>query len=242
MLKALPYLVVTETGTKAYGSSQITESISSIIDQNNHSQNGLVNASQVTWLSNAATNSNVGSNYLLGGYGAQAAGYQIAYSGTLTINPAQLKITAGNGSSLYGTTPNLANVGFSSQGLVNGDTISNVSLSTTATSTSNVNIYAINATNAQLADPGNYKISYIPGTFTINPPVTTPVTTPALIQSFFLPLNRDRSRLGWPMPIGVEEAIFLRNHGIPLTSQVAYNFILRFPASSGLAMQPNLYA
>jgi filamentous hemagglutinin family protein len=137
------------------------------------SYQGLVNgdtASVVSGLvlgSSATASTGVGT-YAITASGALAANYSISYAtGTLTINPAALVISANNASRTYGA----ANPAFTAsyQGLVNGDTSSVVSglvLGSSATASTGVGTYAITASGASAA---NYSISYATGTLTINP-------------------------------------------------------------------------
>ncbi len=88
--------------------------------------------------------------------------------GTVTINPASLLVTPNNASTTYGTIPGFT---ASYMGFVNGDSTSVLSgapgLSTTATSTSDVGPYPINATQGTLT-AANYTFTFGVGTLTIN--------------------------------------------------------------------------
>ena len=91
----------------------------------------------------------------------------------LTVNPADLLITARSVSMTYadGTTLNTTG-GFTTSGLVNSDSVSSVSLATSAsTSTSgnwNAGTWAITPGAAVGTGLGNYHIAYDTGTLTIN--------------------------------------------------------------------------
>ncbi len=108
-----------------------------------------------------------------GGYPITVSGtvdpdYTFRYiSGTLTITPAALAVTANNESSTYGgALPTLA---YSVSGLVNSDTPATVftgTLATTATSSSNVGAYPI--TQGTLVANANYTLGFTPGTLTVN--------------------------------------------------------------------------
>ena len=78
--------------------------------------------------------------------------YVISYlQGSLTVNPAPLMITADNSSKTYGQTVTLAGTEFTDSGLVNGDTITGVTLSSTgaaATATVAGSPYGIIPSNA----------------------------------------------------------------------------------------------
>ena len=58
--------------------------------------------------------------------------YTIGYvNGTLTVNPATLTITANNDSKTYGTLKTFSGTAFTETGLVNGDTITGVTETST---------------------------------------------------------------------------------------------------------------
>ena len=61
-----------------------------------------------------------------------SSNYTITYvNGTLTVNPAALTITANNASKTYGQTATFAGTAFTTSGLVNGDTVSGVTVTST---------------------------------------------------------------------------------------------------------------
>jgi hypothetical protein len=144
------------------------------------SSSGLVNGdtvSNVTLSSSgaAATAGVAGSPYAINATNAAGGGlanYAISYQpGTLTVNPAGLTVSARDTNKIYGQTMTFGGTEFSSSGLVNGDTVSNVTLSSSgAVATAGVagSPYAINATNAAGGGLANYAISYQPGTLTVN--------------------------------------------------------------------------
>lgn len=97
-----------------------------------------------------------------------AANYSFAFvSGSLTVTPAALSVTAANASRLYGD-PNPAFTG-TLTGIKNGDNIT-ATYASTATATSPVGTYPIVST---LVDPtaklGNYAVTSSNGTLTVNP-------------------------------------------------------------------------
>jgi hypothetical protein len=107
--------------------------------------------------------------YSLTPSGAADPNYNIQYvSGTYTIKPATLTVTAGNDTMTYGGIVPALNVTYS--GFVNGDNTSNLTTpataTTTATSASAAGTYPITAAGA--ADT-NYSFVYVPGTLMINP-------------------------------------------------------------------------
>lgn len=141
--------------------------------------NGLVNGdavSSVDLTTNATAASSIG-GYAISASNATGTGlgnYDVTYkSGTLTIDPAALIVTALNQNSTYGQNPALGTTGFSASGLVNGDTISGVRLTTAATGASGVGQYGIVASDASGKGLGNYSISYQSGTLTVDPAALT---------------------------------------------------------------------
>jgi len=92
-------------------------------------------------------------------------------NGTLTVNPAVLTVTAGSTNKTYGQTVLFKGTEFTSSGLLNGNTVTNVSLSSSgAGTTASVanSPYPINASNATGAGLTNYTIQYQPGTLIVN--------------------------------------------------------------------------
>ena len=134
---------------------------------------GLLNGDSVTNLtltsSGSVSNASVGS-YAITASNAVGVGltnYAIGYSnGTLTVGVANLLITAASTSKGYGATLNPT--AFASVVLLNGDSVTNVSL-TSAGSVSNavVGNYAITASGAQGVGLTNYSIGYSNGTLTV---------------------------------------------------------------------------
>src|SRR5690606_27338031 len=83
--------------------------------------------------------------------GPKLGNYDITYTkGTLTVNKKALTITANNRSKIYGETLVLGTAEFTPTGLVNGDEVNSVTLSSTgAVATAVVNTYDITASAAQ---------------------------------------------------------------------------------------------
>jgi hypothetical protein len=95
----------------------------------------------------------------------------INLSGTLSVTPRSLTITAGDQSTTYGTGLTLQSSAFTATGLANGETVGSVTLSSPGgSSTSNAGNYSITASNAAggTFNSGNYTISYVNGTLTVN--------------------------------------------------------------------------
>ena len=136
-------------------------------------------------LSTAGANSHVGF-YAIDASGAVAPNYTFIYvSGTVTITPASLTITADHQSMVVGSAV-LPPLTASYSGLVNGDTPAALTiaptLSTTTTSASPIGFYDITAGGA--ADP-DYVISYVDGTLNValEAPATV-ITTSAATLAF----------------------------------------------------------
>src|SRR4029077_13385132 len=101
------------------------------------------------------------------------ANYTISYvSGTLTVTPAALTVTATDKTRTYGAPNPAFTASFS--GLVAGDTVASLggalTFTTTATTSSVVGTYAI--TPAGLTS-NNYTIGYVNGTLTVTAAVLT---------------------------------------------------------------------
>ena len=91
---------------------------------------------------------------------------------TQTVNPAALTITANNASKTYGQTATFAGTAFTTSGLVNGDTVSSVTeTSTGSAATAAVGTYTIvpSAATFSAGLSSNYTITYANGTLTVNP-------------------------------------------------------------------------
>ena len=108
---------------------------------------------------------NVG-QYAITPSGATASNYTITFvDGTLTINPAPLTITADDKSKTYGDDDPAFTVSY--EGFRRGDTASVVSgLNISREAGENVGQYAITPSGATA---GNYTITFVDGTLTINP-------------------------------------------------------------------------
>ncbi|MEI6706152.1 MAG: GLUG motif-containing protein [Methylococcales bacterium] len=116
---------------------------------------------------------NVG-NYIVTRLYSDQQGYDISLNnGLLTINPAPLTITANDASKTYGQTLNFAGTEFLSSGLVNGESIGTVALSSNganATASVKGSPYVISASNATggTFNANNYSITYNNGELKIN--------------------------------------------------------------------------
>ena len=104
--------------------------------------------------------------------GTGLSNYTISYvNGSLTVNPAALTITADSTSKTYGQTVTFAGTEFTESGLVNGDTVTSVTLTSAgaaATATVGGSPYRIVASEAEGTGLCNYTISYVNGSLTVN--------------------------------------------------------------------------
>ncbi len=119
-------------------------------------------------------------------------GYAFAFvnTGTLTVNPAALTITASPQSTTYGTALNLGTTAFTTSGTQNGENVTAVTLTsngsatvagtlaagTYSTSPNDITPSAATGTGGFLAS--NYNITYTPGTLTVNPVALTITASP----------------------------------------------------------------
>jgi hypothetical protein len=172
MITPAPLTVTANDTTKPYGSPMPTLSVTYsgfVLDQDPSVLGGVLAF---------ATTARASSHVQAGGYPITPGGwtsnnYAIDYvSGTLTITPVSLTITADNKTKVYGA--GLPALTASYSGFVNGDTPAclnpPVALSTTAAVMSPVGPYPITASDAQ--DP-DYTIAFAPGTLTITKDGTT---------------------------------------------------------------------
>jgi filamentous hemagglutinin family protein len=140
----------------------------------------------VTSSGSAATANVAGSSYAITvaqGSVTGLNGYALAFSspGVLTVNPSALTITASNQSKVYGTVASLGTAGFAASGLLNGDSVTAVTLSSSgAASGAPTGTYAIIASSAVGSSLGNYAITYAPSLLTVD---TRPLTLIAAAQS-----------------------------------------------------------
>ncbi len=91
----------------------------------------------------------------------------VAFTVTVTAKP--LTITANNTNKVFGQTVTFAGTEFSTAGLINGDSVASVSLSSSgAASTASVGTYSIIPSAATGSGLTNYSIVYSNGTLTVN--------------------------------------------------------------------------
>ena len=147
-----------------------------VLGTTNFTTSGLVNSDTVTRVTLSSTGSGAGAT--VGSYnivasaamGTGLTNYTINYNnGTLTVSAAALSITAGPQSKAYGTTLALGTTNFTASGLLNSDTVTGVTLTSSGSgagaTVGNYNIVASAATGTGLT---NYTISYNNGTLTVS--------------------------------------------------------------------------
>jgi len=138
---------------------------------------GLVNGDSVGTVSltsaGAAGTAAVGS-YAISGANATGSGlsnYSIGYvDGAMAVTPRALTIRARDGTHVYGNTLTLTGSEFTATGLVNGDSIGTVGLTSIgAAATASVGSYAISGSNAMGSGLSNYSIGYADGSMAVTP-------------------------------------------------------------------------
>jgi putative nucleotidyltransferase with HDIG domain len=137
---------------------------------------GLVNADTVT--SVTLTSAGATASIAVGTYsivpsaavGMGLGNYTISYAnGSLTVNPRPLTITANDASKTYGEAVAFAGIEFTTSGLVNYDTITSVILTSAgAAANAAVGTYSIVAIGTTGTGFGNYAITYVNGSLTVN--------------------------------------------------------------------------
>ena len=169
---------------------------------------GLLNGSSASsvlsgtasWTSSASVTSNVGSYAITGGgltananytlTTVQAAANASALSVTaraLTLTPGALSVNYGAGAPTSDTAT--ATAATSTSGLVNGDAVASIAVTSSATATSNVGSYSLSGSKAGFSSglASNYTITYASNAtgLTITPaPLTITYTANALSQSY----------------------------------------------------------
>jgi hypothetical protein len=104
---------------------------------------------------------------------------------TLTVSPRPLLITANSTSKSEGSTLTFAGTEFTTSGLVNGDAVTSVALTSTgAAATAEDGTYSIAASAATGTGLSNYTIAYVAGTLTVaEPPIAASPATLATVVS-----------------------------------------------------------
>jgi len=95
---------------------------------------------------------------------------QLTNTVAVSVGQAGLTITANSTNKIYGQTVTLAGTEFTTSGLTNGDSVTSVTLSSGgAVNTATMGSYPITVSAATGTGLGNYNISYVGGTLTVNP-------------------------------------------------------------------------
>jgi mucin-19 len=178
VVTAAPLLVSANNQSRAYGGANPALS---------YSLSGFVSGESASVISGAAScattatpTSPVGSYPITCTQGSLASSnYAFSFAaGKLTVLPATLTISASNVTKTYGDAYTLS--AYTASGLVNSDSVSQVSLSSSGTTaTASVGNYPINIASAIGSGLANYSISYVPGTLTISPAALTITATNA---------------------------------------------------------------
>jgi hypothetical protein len=163
-----PLTITADDQTTVYGAGlpALTASYSGFV-------NGDTPASLTTApsLSTTATAASPVGSYSITAAGAADSDYTISYvSGTLSITPATLTVTADNQTKTYGAALPALTASYS--GFVNGDKATalsgSASVTTTATAGSPPGTYSISVGPGNLAD-ANYQFTFVNGTLTVTP-------------------------------------------------------------------------
>jgi len=164
----LTVTVTADAQTKVYGTTDPALTYS-------HSP-ALVGSDSFTGSLSRTAGANVGNYAINQGTLALSTNYSLSYTGAnLSITPASLTVTANSRSKYYGQTVTFAGTEFTTSTLVSGDSVTGASLSSTgAGSTAAVGSYPITISGATGSGLGNYNISYVSGSLTVN--AATPVT------------------------------------------------------------------
>ena len=136
-----------------------------------------------TLATDAAQFSSVGVSNITVTLGSNPNYSVLATNSTLTISTKAASVTANNASKNYGQTVTFAGTEFTSSGLVGGNTITSVTLTSSgATNTASIGTYPIVASAATGSGLGNYTLSYTNGTLTVNPATPVTVNSPVVLN------------------------------------------------------------
>jgi hypothetical protein len=159
--------VTADNKSRSYGSANpaFTVTYTGFINGETLATSGITGAPNVR--TNATSGSSVGSYAITATQGTLSSSkYNFTFvDGTLTVNKANLTITAINGTKTYGTVKNFTGTEFNASGLVNGNVVSSVTLTSTGSAaTANAGTYPIVASAAVGTGLSNYTIGYVNGT------------------------------------------------------------------------------
>jgi hypothetical protein len=179
----------------------------------------------VTYASSATTSSAIGAYPIVPSLldpADRQTNYTITLAnGTLTVNPAALTITADNRTKTYGQTVVFAGTEFTTEGLLNGNSVASVTLTssgTAAAATVAGSPYSIVPSAAIGNGLGNYTINYVNGELTV-----VGLTQPSL-DFVFEPPN---VMLSWP----TNASAFVLSRTPSLASPITWT-----PVTSGISV------
>tara|TARA_R110001606_G_scaffold108853_1_gene234092 strand:- start:560 stop:5311 length:4752 start_codon:yes stop_codon:yes gene_type:complete len=168
-------LITTSGGTLTIDKAQATVTANSGTTTYNGTEqsvsgftvDGLVNGEDASVLTGVTTSGGKGTNagsYVLTVGGGTADNYELTFvDGKLTINKAQATVTANSGTTTYnGTEQSIS--GFTVEGLVNGEDQSVLTDVTVNGGGRNAGSYTLTANGSD----GNYELTFVDGTLTIN--------------------------------------------------------------------------
>jgi len=185
-----PLGITADNQTKTYGTAFTFTGSEFTVSSGTLYNGDMVASVTLTSAGAPATANVVGSPYAIQASAAMfspgaASNYSISYvDGSFTVDPAPLTITATNESKTYGVTftPN-GTTQFTASGLLFSDSVTSVTLTSSGyvnTAPVSGSPYAITPSAAMGTGLGNYTISYVDGTLTVNP---APLTITATNQS-----------------------------------------------------------
>nr|WP_319514534.1 MBG domain-containing protein [uncultured Cohaesibacter sp.] len=167
--------------------SDLTKTYGEAVELEDYTVSGLLNNDTITSISLSSAGADASANVGSYAISASASGtglsnYTITTKGTVTVNPASLTITASDVTKTYGEDADLED--YTVSGLLNNDTVSSISLSSTGSDASaSVGSYSIDASNASGTGLSNYTISYKAGTLTVDPASLT-ITASDLTKTY----------------------------------------------------------
>ena len=173
-----PLTYVANTATRSYGDAN--PSLNGTVTGFKLGQDASVLGGSALWSTIATATDNVG-QYAINGAGYTSSNYHFVQaagnSTALTIAPRTITVTAADQSRIYGNAnPNSGTFTIGGLGLVNGDSLtSTVSVSSTATASSNVGSYALTPSSATFStgSASNYAITYADGVLSVTPRTIT---------------------------------------------------------------------
>ena len=160
----------------------------------------LVSGDSLTGALTRVPGETVGTYAIQQGSLAASANYALTYAGAnLTISPRAITVTADDCSKLYGANLMLDGTAFMlSGGLFNGDTLTNVTLTSAGTPpAAPVGSYPIVPSGAKGIGLANYNLAYLPGTLTVTQGLTMAMAgTVAYYPTNYPPAGLAANRVG----------------------------------------------